>query len=97
MIIADVTKRYFNRCIIPPIYFWRDSSGNEVDCLIDTGEKMQCIEIKSATTVSSDFFKGLDFYRGLNAEAEPILIYGGDTNGVRKNGKILAWNAPTDC
>ena len=92
MIIADLTKEYLNRCITPPIYFWRDSSGNEVDCLIDTGDKIQCIEIKSATTISSDFFKGLDFYRRLNSEAEPILIYGGDTNSVRKNGKILAWN-----
>ena len=92
MIIADVIKGFQNRCITPPVYFWRDSTGNEVDCLIDTDNKMKCIEIKSATTISSDFFKGLDYYRRLNPEAEPFLIYGGDTNGIRKNGKIIAWN-----
>lgn len=92
MIIADVLKGFQNRCIVPPVYFWRDSTGNEVDCLIDTGDKIQCLEIKSATTVASDFFKGLDYYRKLNPEAEPFLIYGGNTNGIRKNGKIIAWN-----
>lgn len=96
MIIADITKGFLNQCITPPIWFWRDSTGNEVDCLIDTGNQMKCIEIKSATTVSSDFFKGLDYYRKLNPEAEPYLIYGGDTNSIRNNGKIIGWNQLKD-
>lgn len=96
MIIADVMKGFLNRCITPPVYFWRDSTGNEVDCLIDAGNNIKCVEIKSATTISSGFFKGLDFYRRLNPEAEPILMYGGNTNGLRNNGKILAWNNSTE-
>ncbi len=92
MMIADVMKGFLNRCITPPIYFWRDSGGNEIDCLIDTDNKIKCVEIKSATTLSSDFFKGLDYYRKLNPEAEPFLIYGGNTNSIRKNGKIIGWN-----
>ena len=92
MIIADLMKGYLNRCITPPIFFWRDSTGNKVDCLIDADNNIKCVEIKSATTVSSDFFKGLDYYRKLNPEAEPFLVYGGNTHSIRNNGKIIAWN-----
>lgn len=91
MMIADIMKGFMNQCITPPIWFWRDSTGNEVDCLVDFGNKIKSIEIKSATTISSDFFKGLDYYGRLNPQAEPYLIYGGNTNSVRSNGKIVGW------
>ena len=92
MTIADLAKNYFNSSEKPPVYYWRDSTGNEIDCLIDTGTKVKSIEIKSSSTVTSDFFRGLDFYRQLNPNAESYLVYGGNTDGIRKNGRVFAWN-----
>ncbi|MFY9363706.1 MAG: ATP-binding protein [Bacteroidales bacterium] len=91
MIIADLMKGFLNQGKRPSLYFWRDSAGNEVDCLIDTGSEIKCVEIKSGTTISSDFFKGLKYYRKLNPKAAPFLIYGGTANSIQSNATIFGW------
>jgi predicted AAA+ superfamily ATPase len=96
MVVSDLMKYHYNRAIVPPLYYWRDSTGNEVDCLIDSGLQVKSIEIKSSSTISSDFFKGLNYYGKLNAQAVPYLIYGGLTPQVRKEGKVIAWNSIVD-
>ena len=96
MVVSDLMKYHYNRAIVPPLYYWRDSTGNEVDCLIDSGLQVKSIEIKSSSTISSDFFKGLNYYGKLNAQAVPYLIYGGLTPQVRKEGKVIAWNNIVD-
>jgi len=47
MIIADLCKNYLNKAIQPPLYFWRDNTGNEIDCIIDNGSNIKSIEIVS--------------------------------------------------
>ncbi|MGI6521783.1 MAG: ATP-binding protein [Fermentimonas sp.] len=96
MVVSDLMKYHYNRAIVPPLYYWRDSTGNEVDCLIDSGLQVKSIEIKSSSTISSDFFKGLNYYGKLNAQAVPYLIYGGLTPQVRREGKVIAWNSIVD-
>ncbi|HHV40767.1 MAG TPA: ATP-binding protein [Bacteroidales bacterium] len=91
MIIADLMKGFLNQGKRPSLYFWRDSAGNEIDCLIDTGSEIKCVEIKSGTTISSDFFKGLKYYRKLNPKAAPFLIYGGTANSIQSNATIFGW------
>ncbi len=91
IIIADLCKNYLNKAIQPPLYFWRDNTGNEIDCIIDDGVKIKCIEIKSSTTISVDFFKGLNFYKKLDETSLPYLIYGGDINGKRKEADVVSW------
>ena len=46
LIIADLMKNYYNRVEVPPLYFWRDNTGNEVDCLIDEEHLIKSVEIK---------------------------------------------------
>lgn len=50
------------------------------------------IEIKSSTTINSDFFKGLTFYKKLNDRSTAYLIYGGNENKLQKEAQILSWN-----
>ena len=92
MIIADLMKNYFNRAVLPPLYFWRDNTGNEIDCLIDEGNFPKILEIKSSKTISSDFFKGLNFYKNLNNKAKSHLIYGGSRNSVQVETEVYGWN-----
>ncbi|MCK5838673.1 MAG: ATP-binding protein, partial [Bacteroidales bacterium] len=40
MVISEILKYYFNRGIEPPVYFWRDKHGHEIDCLIDMGDDL---------------------------------------------------------
>jgi len=91
MVIADLMKTYFNRGEIPLLYYWRDSAGNEVDCLIDAGGRIKIVEIKSSVTVAADFFKGLKYYKNLDAAAESFLVYGGDAGSFRNEITVLGW------
>ncbi|HBW47483.1 TPA: AAA family ATPase [bacterium] len=59
LIIAEIVKGAFINGFRPEIYFFRDSHGNEVDLLIREKGVIIPIEIKSATTFTSNFIKGL--------------------------------------
>jgi predicted AAA+ superfamily ATPase len=92
LIISDLMKNYYNRAEVPPLYYWRDNTGNEVDCLIDESNRFKSIEIKSSTTISTGFFKGLNYYKKLNNNAHSYLVYGGNTGSIRKEAQVIAWN-----
>lgn len=92
-VIADMMKNCYSRAQIPPLYFWRDNTGNEVDCLIDSGMIAKSVEIKSSTTIHPDFFKGLQFYEELSGigPQNTFLVYGGDKDSKRREANILSW------
>lgn len=92
LIVADLMKNYFNKVEIPPMYYWRDNTGNEVDCLIDDAVRIKSVEIKSSTTIHTDFMKGLNYYKKLNDTSKPYLIYGGDECRKRKEADVLSWH-----
>ncbi|MGF7141576.1 ATP-binding protein, partial [Roseimarinus sediminis] len=92
MVIVDMMKNFLNRAEVPPVFFWRDNTGNEIDCLIEQHNQVKSIEIKSARTMSSDFFKGLNFYKKLNEKTKTYLIYGGARESTRKQTDIISWN-----
>lgn len=50
---------YLHDGVSPPLYFWRDSNGREVDVLVDLGTRGIPIDVKSSETVASDFLSGL--------------------------------------
>ena len=93
MMIADIMKNVLNMGHFPLLFFWRDNTGNEMDCLIENALGIKCVEFKSSTTLHPDFFKGLQFYKKLsNAKEENLyLVYGGNKNVRRKEANILSW------
>jgi len=56
-IVSELMKSRLNRGERPDLYFWRDSNGNEVDVVIQLGQKLMPIEIKSGRTIARDFFR----------------------------------------
>ncbi|MCG2687166.1 hypothetical protein L6278_03495 [Candidatus Parcubacteria bacterium] len=51
------------------------------------------IEIKSGKTITSDYFKDLNFWNELakNRASNSFVVYGGDKDQKRKQAKILSW------
>lgn len=100
MVVAEYWKAGMNSGCTDQLYFWRDSTGNEVDLLIDDGLLLSPVEIKSAATLSRDFLRGLTRFAGYAGAAShaPALIYGGeggsDWHGVRVVGWRELGNAP---
>lgn len=95
LIISDFQKQYYNTGLNnPSTYFWRDLNGRiEVDCIIDRGDSLFPIEIKSGETISSSFFSSLSDWTQLAKEnpEHAYVIYGGNKSQTRRFGKVLSW------
>jgi len=64
-----------------PIYFWRTSTGQEVDLIIDTGRKLVPIEVKLSTTPNHSMVKGIETFRKIFKEktAKGYVVHPGTT------------------
>jgi len=90
-IVSELTKICLNAGIEPPLYFWRDSQGHEIDIIIENGEKLFPVEIKSGQTVTTNMFKTLNWWRDLTSTDEAMLIHGGESSYTRKGSYVRPW------
>ena len=92
-ILSEILKRYNNRGVKPDIYFWRDKTGHEIDCIIEKRGKLIPIEIKSAKTPIEDLFKNLVYWKKLSnsPSSNLYLVYGGDNSQKRSLGSLVSW------
>ena len=86
--LSELQKNALNSSSKSKFYFWRDSSQNEVDVIIETGTKRDAVEIKSGKTINQNFFKGLDYFKNFEPDTHLNLIYGGLENQQRTNYTI---------
>jgi predicted AAA+ superfamily ATPase len=94
LIISELAKAFYNAGQRPSLYFWRDNSGNEIDCLIESGQKLFPVEIKSGTTITGDWLKGIKYFQKLSGNVIPensFLIYGGLENQIRSDCNVISW------
>jgi len=93
LFIADLAKEFFNRGERPPLYFFRDSTGNEIDCIIERTEGITAVETKSGSTVNEDFFKGISFFRKTAGSRvkNAYVVYGGDKKQERTAAHVVNW------
>lgn len=94
LVISELLKERFNAGAADNLYYWRDKTGNEVDVLMDNAGKLTAIEMKAGETISTDFFKGIEYFSSLKTGAvQKLLIYGGNQEQKRSNGIIVKpWN-----
>lgn len=94
-VVSELLKTFHNRGEDADVYFWRDSTGHEIDLLVERGEELVPIEIKSGETMATDFLKGLKFWRSLPGQAESAgaLIYGGDQSYRREGFAVRSWQS----
>jgi predicted AAA+ superfamily ATPase len=94
-VITELLKSQTNHGTKPTLHFLRDKEGHEIDAFIETAPNtLHAVEIKSGETIASDFFKGLDFWRGKLSKENitPWLVHGGTTRQNREKATVLPWN-----
>jgi len=94
MVISELIKRQVHSGKRPSVYYWRESNGVEIDCIIEQESGgIIAIEIKSGKTYNSDYIRNLSLfpseYKG--HEIRKITIYGGDETVRIKNISIISW------
>lgn len=78
----------------PALYFWRDQSGHEIDCLMDGPQGLSAIEIKSSQTIQPDFSKNLNHWRHLNEQTQQAscsVVYGGNESRTSNGISYIPW------
>ena len=93
LVLSEIIKERFNRGLEANCYYWRDKTGNEIDCIIEIADTLIQIEVKSGKTITDNFFNGLRYWKKLlgNKNTNSYLIYGGEETQKRTPAKILSW------
>ncbi|MEI7501590.1 MAG: DUF4143 domain-containing protein [Bacteroidota bacterium] len=90
----EIVKHFANSGKEAPAYFWRDKTGNEIDCLIELPDAFHLIEIKSSQTFHPDFLKNIRYYEKLNQEqykTRSTILYAGSTPQLRESFSLIPW------
>jgi len=93
MIIAEILKKYFNSGLPPSMYFWRDSTGNEIDCVLEIADKLTLLEVKSSSTFHDDFLKNIRLFKKIAGSLvqQQIVVYTGDRMMEYNECKVIPW------
>ena len=96
-VVAELYKGQSNHGQDPKMFHYRESRGPEMDLLIDKGDILHAIEIKSGATASPDYFKHFQNLARrfentvLPATIENHVIYGGEGSQQRSQVQLLSW------
>lgn len=92
-VVSELIKQRFNQGHPSDLYFWRDSTGHEVDVLLNTPEGLQAIEIKSGSTFATDWIKSIQKWQTLAGSngLTPQIIFGGTGLYERENCQVIGW------
>ena len=92
-IINEYIKKSYAAAQEPAVYFWRDSNGTEIDLLIEKGNDLTAIEIKSGSTMNTGYFKNLNVWQKLSnlPKGNNVVVYGGEQSFETSSGKFVCW------
>jgi len=97
MVVNEFLKNRCNSGLREALYFWRDNVGTEVDLILERGNEIAAVEIKSGITVASDAFANLKKWEKYATERGNFsslflgLVYGGQTRFRRETVDVLPW------
>lgn len=88
-VVSEYLKSYYNQGLEAPLSFYRDSSGREVDLIIQHGKDLLPVEIKSAQSFHPEFSKNIrEFIRISGSKAMGTIVYAGEHDWELDNIRI---------
>lgn len=93
LVVSEVRKSFLVRGLRPPLWFWRTSSGDEIDVLIELApERFIAIECKTAAQVDQSVIRGLKPLRheyGERAVDKAFVVCRTDRAYPLANGAVI--------
>ncbi len=92
-VISELSKQRLNRGDIDNLFFWREQEGVEVDVLLDLGDKIEPVEIKSGMTPQVKYARHLNKFVDWagDAASNPKIIYTGRDRLTIRGVEYLPW------
>jgi len=96
-VASEILKSRRNRGFSADLFHLREARGAKIDLLVGVGTSIQAVEIKSGSTIASDFSRHVDSFAsraGADGELDvtPLVIYGGRERHVRGSTTFLPWS-----
>jgi predicted AAA+ superfamily ATPase len=94
LVISEIIKCQAHNGKRPSVFYWRESNGTEIDCIVDKGNKeIFAIEIKGSQTFNPGYLKNLKhFPTGTdNNIIKKFVIYTGQNTSSLKDVQIISW------
>ncbi|MDP4011364.1 MAG: ATP-binding protein [Candidatus Roizmanbacteria bacterium] len=94
-IISEKMKEIYNRRSLDRLYYWNDNNRNEVDLIVDCGMTKEAVEVKMSKTFSSDFLKGLNYWKHIAKKYKVTqkIIYTGEVEQRIHDAQLLNWKS----
>jgi len=90
LVVTELLKARYNRGRESNLSFWRDTTGHEVDVLVERNRRPLPVEIKSAMTWHPDMFQGVKHFQKRIDEALPgAVVYAGDLTAGSEQTRVL--------
>ncbi len=92
-VVAELVKHFAAVRGDAPLYHWRDATGHEIDVLIDSGDRLIPVEVKSARTVPATACDTIGWWTSLpgNPNRGGVLVHGGDQAFDFRGVRVLPW------
>lgn len=92
MVVLEIMKSALNKNAMTEFFYFRTETGLEVDLLFKQGSAWNGVEIKSAATVNSDFFKNMEKLSKLPGfeTLSKHLVYSGEN--IKSYKGVRCWN-----
>jgi uncharacterized protein len=94
MIMMEINKFYCNQAVNAPLYFWRTTQGQEIDCVIESSVDQQIlVEMKASVTYKSEFASTLHTWENITGKPalKSFVVYAGN---IYFDGTVqtIPWN-----
>lgn len=91
LVISEIMKQFFHSGKKPPVYYWRESNGTEIDCIIELGNKeIIAIEVKAGQTYNKDFLSNLKKFPDDHVQKK--VIYTGEESINVAGTSLISWD-----
>lgn len=90
--ISEIYKNRFNRGLGEGLFYFRDSTGNEIDLILEKETGPLAIEIKSSTREDLKLTEGLKYWSKNQPGKQGVIIYQGKSSeNSLLNFDFLSW------
>jgi hypothetical protein len=93
LVVLEMLKARINAGLQTNLHFYRDSSGLEVDVLLEAGNMIKLFEIKSSLTINQECFIQLNKVAAIFGErvVKKVVLYGGNEQQKRSDTEVLSY------
>lgn len=95
LVISEILKNQCHSGRPPSVYYWRESNGIEIDCIIEKGNnEILALEIKGGQTFTKDYMKNLRNFTKNEAtiKINKAIVYAGEQSNFINNVQLIPWS-----